>query len=278
MPRQTTDSEADAIELEGEQPDVDELRSLVDQLDTESPLIATVLDTLVEMVDDLQTHLGELEEQQAETHDIAKTAVGDTATNEQRLDEIDQRASETRNIARAAVAKAEQATADPDEQEDVERLPADVEPSSSPLDFFANCRPAKVKEVFVEQRNRTNTYRAIAVAKRWEEFATIHNSGDIVAFEREDLTNALTAELGTKPHRQTVRRVWKKLIDLGGIDLERRERRVSNRQEPTEMLRMDRETAEGLLEERYVALDLLDGTTETTAAGGVTPVVTEGDE
>ncbi len=59
---------------------------------------------------------------------------------------------------RRQLATAEQASADPDQQEDAETLPEGLEPSSSPLDFFANCRETKRKELFVERSNRQNTY------------------------------------------------------------------------------------------------------------------------
>ena len=274
MPRNTDNTDATAFDLDDEHPDTDALRSLVDELDVESPLITSVLGSLIETVDELQDRVDELETQQEATHDIATTAVGNAARNETHLDSLDETTTETRTIARTAVGKAEQAIVDPDQQEDIEQLPAGIEPSTSPLDFFANCQPAKIKEVFVERSNRTNTYRAIAVAKRWKEFGTSSHNGDTIAFDRDDLRSALTAELGEKPHRQTVSRVWDKLVDLGGTDLEPRAHRVSNRRDKKDLLVMHRDTAEGLLEERYVDLDLLDGADAKTAAGGVTPVVT----
>jgi len=279
MPRTNGDIDPEAFDLDDEQPDIDTLRSVVADLDDSgSPLIAAVFDTLLDTIGGLQDRVDELEAQQESTHDIATTAVGNAATNETQLDELDRRAKKNRQIARTAVGKAEQAAADPDQQEDPERLPGDVEPSSSPLDFFANCEAETVKEVFVEQSNRTNTYRAVAVAKRWQEFGTISNAGGLVAFERDGVKGALTAELGKKPHRQTVSRVWNKLLDLGGTDLELRERSISNKQEQKELLVMDTETAEGLLEGRYAGLDLLNGADEKTIAGGVTPVVTGAEE
>ncbi|WP_280663813.1 hypothetical protein [Haloarcula amylovorans] len=41
---------------------------------------------------------------------------------------------------------------------------------------------------------------------------------------------------------------------------------------------MDKDTAEGLLDQRYVGLDLLDGSEDKATTGGVTPVVTGADE
>jgi len=277
MPRDTDDIDVAAFDPT-DQPDADDLQALVNQLDAESPLLASVLDTLVEAVSDLQTRVEQLEDQQEATHDIATTAVGNAARNENELDTVERKARKNRQIAKTAVGKAEQAIANPDHQEDAQRLPADVEPSSSPLDFFANCEAETIREVFVEQSNRTNTYRAVAAAKRWPEFGTVGNTTGAVAFERDDLQHALTAELGEKPHRQTVSRVWDKMLDLGGTDLELRDRQISNQQEPRELLVMERDTAEGLLEERYAGLDLLDGADEKTVAGGVTPVVTESEE
>jgi hypothetical protein len=91
---------------------------------------------------------------------------------------------------------------------------------------------------------------------------------------KDDLRTALTAELGATPHRQTVARVWDKLVELGGNDITEKRRQVGRSQTKTEILTLDIDTAEGLLEKRYLGLDLLEGTTEKTQTGGVTPVVT----
>ena len=149
-----------------------------------------------------------------------------------------------------------------------------VEPSSSPLDFFANCRQSKVKQAFVEESNRQNTYRAIAVAKRWPEFATRRTDGSGVFLTKDDVRTALTAELGKQPHRQTVARVWDKLLELGGSDVVEKRRTVGRNQATKQILTMDKDTAEGLLEKRYIGLDLLEATTDKAQTGGVTPVVT----
>ncbi|WP_254274635.1 hypothetical protein [Haloarcula marina] len=288
MPRTTTaDNGTDADDRDAElaeqlgmdigqdEPDVETIIPLLEQLEGEvSPLLSSVLEGLVATIDRLQDRVDELEVQQEATHDVATTAVGEAATNHARLEELEDDHEETRDIARSATAKVEQATADPDHQEDAESLPAGVEPSSSPLDFFANCRETKIKELFVEQSNRQNTYRAIRIAKRWKEFATERTDGSGVFFTREDLTMALTAELGKEPHRQTVKRVWEKLRKLGGSDLVEKTRQVSRSQEPTDILALQRETAERLLEKRYLGLDLLDGTGGKATTGGVTPVVT----
>lgn len=100
----------------------------------------------------------------------------------------------------------------PEKQEDAEVLLEGIEPSSSPLDFFANVRRSTIKGLFVEKANKINTYRAIEVAKRRPEF-------------------------GTKRH------------DGGGV-------------------------FDGLNEQRYIGLDLLDDGIGTGTMGGVTPVVT----
>jgi hypothetical protein len=62
---------------------------------------------------------------------------------------------------------------------------------------------------------------------------------------------------------------------LGGTDVRVKTRQVSQRQDRREILVMDRETADGLLDKRYLGLELLDR--ETATAGGVTPVVTGAD-
>ena len=113
------------------------------------------------------------------------------------------------------------------------------------------------------------------VAKRWPEFGTERADGSGVFFTKEDVTTALTAELGKQPHRETVKRVWQKLQELGGEDVRSKTRQVGRKQSATEILAMDTETADGLLEKRYLGLDLLNG--DAAATGGVTPVVTAAD-
>ncbi|MFC4440103.1 MULTISPECIES: hypothetical protein [Natrialbaceae] len=106
-------------------------------------------------------------------------------------------------------------------------MPGDVESSTSPLDFFANCRQYKVKKRFVDERSEQNTYRALLVAKRGEEFATKRTTGDGVFFTRDDVRAALTAIMGEQPHETTITRVWESMKRLGGADLEERTRQES---------------------------------------------------
>jgi len=40
-----------------------------------------------------------------------------------------------------------------------------------------------------------------------------------VFLTKTDRTTALTAELGKDPHRQTVKRVWETLVEIGGDDI-----------------------------------------------------------
>ncbi|WP_245180777.1 hypothetical protein [Haloarcula amylovorans] len=203
------------------------------------------------------------------------TALDSIVEAEGCLDNVEAQPAETYKVAKSAIAKAQQLEADPDQQEDAETLPEGIEPSSSPLDFFANCRQAKVKTMFVERSNRQNTYRAISVAKRWPEFATERTDGSGVFFTKDDVETALTAELGKEPHRQTVKRVWEKLIEIGGDDLVAKTRQVGRDQTKTELLAIDTEAAEGLVEQRYVGLDLLENGDRKATTGGVTPVVVE---
>ncbi|MDS0261899.1 hypothetical protein NDI56_21060 [Haloarcula sp. S1CR25-12] len=259
---------------DGTGPELDTLLAQLSDRDVD-PVVAALLKSLVQERDRLAERVDELEDNVERTHDIATTASGDAAANESRLDDLDEDHDETREIARSAVAKAQQLEADTDQQEDAESLPEGVEPSSSPLDFFANCREQTVKEVFVERSNRQNTYRAVKVAKRWPEFGTERVDGSGVFFTKDDLRTALTAELGKEPHGQTVKRVWQKLQELGGEDVRVKTRQVGRRQESTEIVAMSMETAEALLEKRYLGLDLLDG--DAAATGGVTPVVTAAD-
>jgi len=256
--------------------DTDELQSLVAQLDGEvTPPVSSVLELLVGTIDDLQERVTELEKDLKQTHDVATTAVGDAATNEQRLEDLEAQQETTHDVAKSAIAKAQQLDADADHQEDAEQLPDGIEPSSSPLDFFANCRQSKVKTMFVERANRQNTYRAIIVAKRWPEFATKRTDGSGIFMTKADLQTALTAELGKEPHRQTIKRVWEKLVEIGGDDIVEKTRQVGRDQTKTELLAMDIETAEGLLEKRYIGLDLLEHSDHKATTGGVTPVVVE---
>ncbi|MFU1783188.1 hypothetical protein ACM16X_17610 [Haloarcula japonica] len=257
-------------------PDTNDLQSLVAQLDDEvSPPVSSVLELLVGTIDDLRERVEDLEAELEQTHDVATTAVGNAATNEQRVEDLEDQQEATHDVAKSAIAKAQQLEADPDHQEDAEGLPEGIEPSSSPLDFFANCRQSKVKTMFVERSNRQNTYRAISIAKRWPEFATKRTDGSGVFMTKSDLQTALTAELGKEPHRQTIKRVWEKLVEIGGDDIVEKTRQVGRDQTKTELLAMDMETAERLLEKRYVGLDLLENSDHKATTGGVTPVVVE---
>ncbi|KAA9404717.1 hypothetical protein EGO51_18620 [Haloarcula hispanica] len=286
MPRQTNpddDNETDQaladhldMDIGQDETDTDELQSLISDLDGDvSPLVSSVLETLVATIDDLHERVTELEDDLEQTHEVATTAVGDAATNDQRLDDLEAKQETTRDVAKSAIAKAQQLEADTDQQEDAEQLPEGIEPSSSPLDFFANCRQSKVKTMFVERSNRQNTYRAISIAKRWPEFATTRTDGSGVFMTKSDIETALTAELGKEPHRQTIKRVWETLVDIGGDDVVEKTRQVGRDQTQTEILAMDIETAEGLLEKRYIGLDLLENSDHKAATGGVTPVVVE---
>jgi len=274
--RTTTDAEL-AAHLDIDIPQIDhsteDLQALLDQIqDTISPLVSSVLQTLIQTIDTLQHRIDDLESKLDQTHDIATTASGKAETNASDIDDLEATQEKTHDIATSAVAKANQL--DADQQEDAETLSDGVDPSSSPLDFFVNCRQAKVKQAFVEESNRQNTYRAIAVAKRWPEFATKRTDGSGVFMTKDDVTTALTAELGKQPHRQTVTRVWDKLLELGGNDVVEKRRTVGRNQATKQILTMDKDTAEGLLDKRYIGLDLLETTTEKAQTGGVTPVVT----
>jgi len=256
--------------------DIDALHSLVSDLGDEvAPPVSSVLELLVATIDDLQERVEDLEDNVERTHDVATTAVGSAATNDQRLDDLETQQEATHDVAKSAIAKAQQLEADADHQEDAEQLPEGIEPSSSPLDFFANCRQSKVKTMFVERSNRQNTYRAISIAKRWPEFATKRTDGSGVFMTKNDIETALTAELGKEPHRQTIKRVWEKLIEIGGTDIVEKTRQVGRDQTQTEILAMDMATADGLLEKRYVGLDLLENSDHKATMGGVTPVVVE---
>jgi HPt (histidine-containing phosphotransfer) domain-containing protein len=240
------------------------LRSRVESLETENETLKRQVDTQSERIDDLEARV--------DKNDQTRTDLAKNAT------QAKSEAEKAKEIARSASAKACQVEATleedtPGNEPERTQLPGDVEPSTSPLDFFANCRQYKVKQRFVDDRNEQNTYRALLVATRWEEFATKRTTGDGVFFSRDDVRQALTAIMGEQPHGTTITRVWDAMKELGGSDLEEKTRQVSPTQPTKEILAMDLETAAGLLEGRYCHLDLLeDG---MASAGGVTPVVTQ---
>ncbi|MBX0325113.1 hypothetical protein EGH21_18960 [Halomicroarcula sp. F13] len=284
MPRSTTadDDSTDADDrdnalAEHQGTDIDhadddpaDLLAALDDADV-NPLVVQLCETLVGTIEDLQERVEELEAQREKTHEIATSASGQAATNQSRLDDLEEDQEETHEVAKSAIASVAQMDTDTDLTEADQ---SGTEPSSSPLDFFANCREAKIKNVFVEESNRQNTYRAIKVAKAWPEFATERTDGSGVFMTRDDVETALVGTLGRQPHRQTVARVWDTLIDLGGADLVEKRRCIDSTQEATPILAMDMDTAEGLLEKRYVGLDLIDGSDQKASIGGVTPVVT----
>ena len=236
------------------------LRNRVESLETENEVLERRVETQSDRIEEL--------EERVDKNDQVRT---DLAQNANEATSV---AKEAKEIACSASAKASQVEASNESESDgAAQLPGDVEPSTSPLDFFANCRPYKVRKRFVDERNEQNTYRALLVAKRWNEFATKRTTGDGVFFTRDDVRAALTAIMGEQPHGTTITRVWEAMHNLGGSDLEERTRQVSPKQPTKEILTMSLETATGLLENRYCHLDLLeDG---APSAGGVTPVVTQ---
>jgi hypothetical protein len=236
------------------------LRNRIESLETENEVLERRVETQSDRIEEL--------EERIDKNDQVRT---DLAQNANEATSV---AEEAKEIACSASAKVSQIeTSNEGESVEATQLPGDVEPSTSPLDFFANCRPYKVRKRFVDERNEQNTYRALLVAKRWDEFATKRTTGDGVFFTRNDVRQALTAIMGEQPHGTTITRVWDSMVGLGGGDLEERTRQVSPKQPAKEILAMDLETATGLLEDRYCHLDLLEES--TTSMGGVTPVVTQ---
>jgi hypothetical protein len=238
------------------------LRRRVENLESENEMLNRRVKSQAERIDDLEARIDKNDQTRK---DLAKNATRAKST-----------AEEAKEIARSASAKAcqvEAAFEDDGKSEGAPQLPGDVEPSTSPLDFFANCRQHKVKQRFVDERSEQNTYRALLVAKRWEEFATKRTTGDRIFFTRDDVRQALTAIIGGQPHGTTITRVWESMKQLGGSDLTEQTRQVSPKQPVKQILVMDLEAAVGLLEGRYCHLDLLEESTAST--GGVTPVVTQ---
>jgi chromosome segregation ATPase len=232
---------------------------------------------LAERVDDLREDVEQLEEDHERTHDVAKAAVGIAQGNEQRLDDLEDEEDKTRDIAKSASAKAERIEAtvrDDGYKPEVETSQSGPEPSSTMLDFLANFPDEEVKRVYVEEKNCDNTYRTVSVAKHWDEFARRTNDGERVFWKREDIERALIAHFGGSTHRQTVSRVWDKLVEIGGNDVRERTRQISPSQEPYKIIEMDIETAHGLQERRYHDFGLDSESIDLAEASGVAPVVT----
>jgi hypothetical protein len=239
------------------------LRRRVESLESENETLNRRVESQAERIDDLEERI---EKNDQTRKDLAKNAT-----------QAKSKAEEAKEIARSASAKACQVEAafenDGKDKREGPQLPGDVEPSTSPLDFFASCRQHKVKKRFVDERSEQNTYRALLVAKRWEEFATKRTTGDGVFFTRDDVRQALTAIMGGQPHGTTITRVWEAMKQLGGSDLTEQTRQVSPKQPAKQILSMELEAAVRLLDGRYCHLDLLEES--TVSMGGVTPVVTQ---
>ncbi|AGB37107.1 hypothetical protein [Natronococcus occultus] len=257
----TTDSNgAQSITIQTLTNELRALRNRVESLETENKVLERRVETQSDRIEEL--------EERVDKNDQVRT---DLAQNTNEATSV---AEEAKEIACSASAKVSQVEANNEgESNEATQLPDEIEPSTSPLDFFANCRPYKVRKRFVDERNEQNTYRALLVAKRWDEFATKRTTGDGVFFTREDVRQALTAIMGEQPHGTTITRVWDSIVELGGGDLEERTRQVSPKQPAKQILAIDLETATGLLEDRYCHLDLLEES--AASAGGVTPVVTK---
>jgi len=226
--------------------------------------------------------IGDLQQEQNRADRNRKEIVSQLNEVTESINETDEAADQAKEIAKTANANAEQAKSIAEtgetafNREDPEELPGGIEPSSSPLDFLANCRQHRVKTHLVDQGTpRKNRFRALLVMKRWDEFATKRTNGSGIFWTRDNVRDALTAILGKRPHAQTLKRVWNEMIAIGSSDVDVTERRVSAKQTPKEIIAMDLETAEGLFESRYHHLELLDSNGRVT--GGVTPVVTQND-
>ena len=234
------------------------------------------------IIQELVQMIGDLQQEQNRADRNRKEIVSQLNEVTESIDETDETADQAKEIAKTANANAEQAKSIAEtgetafDREDPEELPGGIEPSSSPLDFLANCRQHRVKKHLVDQGTpRKNRFRALLVMKRWDEFATKRTNGSGIFWTRDDVRDALTAILGKRPHAQTLKRVWNEMIAIGSSDVDVTERRVSAKQTPKEIIAMDLETAEGLFESRYHHLELLDSNGRVT--GGVTPVVTQND-
>jgi len=260
----------------GTSPDVDppsreEMWRRLQALEQRADEQAAALEQKDDRIDELEQRVEDQEERAEHLEDVARTAVGAAQAAKSKLQEV-------REHARAAMAFGNDLAdrlSDLEEEDHVDAAeqtvatPAGVDPASSPLDFFANVRSENLDDNLSK-----NQVRAVRIAKRWDEFAKISHHDGSVAWDREAITDALTAELGEKPFRETVTRVWKKLEDLGSSDVT--ETRRNNGQTTgtgTKALKMDRDVAEGLQQARYVQFDLLEEA-RPNGGGGVMPVVT----
>ncbi|WP_139328897.1 hypothetical protein [Haladaptatus litoreus] len=115
----------------------------------------------------------------------------------------------------------------------------------------------------MDEKNKKNSWRAVTAARRWDEFTTSRKYGSGIFWTRADLKEATTAIDGEKPHGTTITRVWDALVELGGSDVVKKERRVSQKQEKVKIVAMDMATADGLNEMRYHEFDLLEDGTVT---------------
>lgn len=253
----------------------------IDELPSRAELWA-VIQKQSKTIDRLEERIDDLQQEQSRAERNRKEIASQLHEINESIAETDETVDQAKEIAKTANANAEQAKSIAEtgetafDREDPEELPNGIDPSSSPLDFLANCRQHRVKKHLVDQGTpRKNRFRALLVMKRWDEFATKRTNGSGIFWTRDDVRNSLTAILGKCPHAQTLKRVWGEMIAIGSSDIEVTERRVSAKQIPKEIITMDIETAERLLDARYHHLELLDIDGQVT--DGVTPVVTRTD-
>ncbi len=284
-----TDDEKSALDLSDEKPDDETMWELVwdlaaDLEETKAQLEAERRKREREQQERkrLEERFDELQQEQNRAQRTRKEIAANVNDLSNDVDDIEETVAETQEMVQSANAIAQQAKSVAEtgqtamDQEDVEKLPGGVEPSSSPLDFLANCRELRVKKHLVDQGTpRRNRFRGLKVMKRWDEFATIRTTGDGLFWTKDDVERALTAILGEDPHGTTVKRVWEEMKALGSDDVDVTDRQISPQQPKKEIIAMDRETAEGLFDARYHHLELLDPDGKLT--GGVTPVVMEQD-
>lgn len=148
--------------------------------------------------------------------------------------------------------------------------------ATSPMDFFINCQ-----QYHVNQTLSNNRARAVEIVRRRDEFSREGSYRGSRIFEKDDVKEALTAIQGKRPHRETVRRVWDYISDMGGKDVYEATVQVGTTRSGSrkEVIRVSPDADERFNEGRYVGMNLLSHTNGPDAArsvlsGGVTPVVT----
>lgn len=251
-------------ENEGELAEVkDELqeeREDKQQIKAEKRVLEQRVDLLKEDLEHSDQRIDELEEEVADL--------------EERVEEAEEGSQKAEETAEQSVATSREIAAKVNAIEDDPTAESGDGPpeSSSPMDFFLNCQQALVNQSVSENRAR-----AVQLVRRRDEFGQRDNKGRWY-FDRDAVREGLTAIMGTKPYRETVRRVWRYMDEMSGRDVRQKTVKPARRAKKREVLVVMEEADERFNEARYVGMNLLRGGSPQAGRqvlqGGVTPVVT----